>query len=45
MEMGQIINLLENQMKQKIDEHSKWAKALVESETSHQRQIVGRSLR
>lgn len=27
-------------MKQKIDERGKWAKALVESETSHQRQIA-----
>lgn len=40
MEMSQIVHRLEDQMKQKIDERGKWAKALVESETSHQRQIA-----
>ncbi len=39
-EMNQTIRRLEEQVKQKDTERSKWVKAIAESETSHQRQIA-----
>ena len=39
-EMNQTIRRLEEQVKQKDTERSKWVKAIAESETAHQRQIA-----